>query len=170
MAHDLTTHAAPWLKCWPHGSMQQAIIKNVQKIYLHIERSHHSMNSEPRSYLLPAAYMSQVESLWLLRRDPPRMGKACVSLWSFGSFKVQSLLPESCVNICSACDITSWLVGAWSTGWLLLHTVPPSWLYHRLISHPTKPHWNPACRMICAPLLWVTSPRIHRLEKTVCGP
>jgi hypothetical protein len=38
------------------------------------------MNLEPRSHLLTAAYMSWVESLGLLRKDPPSLGKACVSL------------------------------------------------------------------------------------------
>jgi hypothetical protein len=65
------------------------------------------MNSEPRSHLLAAAYMSQVESLRLLQKDPPKLGKACVGLWSFGSFKVRNLLPESCVNIRSMRDIAS---------------------------------------------------------------
>jgi hypothetical protein len=74
------------------------------------------MNSKPQSHLVTAAYMSQVESLRLLRKDPPRLGKACVGLWSFGSFKVRNLLPESCVSIRSARDIASWLVATWLTG------------------------------------------------------
>jgi hypothetical protein len=47
-----------------------------------------SMNLKPRSHLLTAPYLSQVESLRLLQKDPPRLGKACVRLWSFGSFEV----------------------------------------------------------------------------------
>jgi hypothetical protein len=75
-----------------------------------------SMNSEPQSHLLAAAYMSRVESLRLVQKDPPRLEKACIGLWLFGSFKVQNLLPESCVNICSPRDITSWFVGAYLNG------------------------------------------------------
>jgi hypothetical protein len=39
------------------------------------------MNLEPRSHLLTATYMSRVESLGLLHKDPPRLGKACVGLY-----------------------------------------------------------------------------------------
>jgi hypothetical protein len=74
------------------------------------------MNSEPQSHLLAAAYMSWVESLRLLHKDPPKLGRACVGLWSFGSFRVQNLLLECCVNVRSTRDIASWLVGAWPTG------------------------------------------------------
>jgi hypothetical protein len=83
--------------------------------YRKVFTDHRSMNSEPQIHLLAAAYMSQVESLRLLQKDPPRAGKACVGLWSFGSFEVQNLVPESCVNIHSKRDIASWLVGAWPT-------------------------------------------------------
>jgi hypothetical protein len=46
------------------------------------------MNLEPRIHLLAVAYMSWVESLRLLQKDPPKLEKACVSLWLFGPFKV----------------------------------------------------------------------------------
>jgi hypothetical protein len=49
---------------------------------------HRSMNLEPRIHLLAVAYMSWVESLRLLQKDPPKLEKACVSLWLFGPFKV----------------------------------------------------------------------------------
>jgi hypothetical protein len=158
--------------CWPYSPMQQAINKNVQKIptYRKVLTDHHSMNSEPQSHLLATAYMSQVESLRLHQKDSPRLRKACVSLWSFGSFEVRNHLPENCVNICSVRDMASWHAGAWPTGWPLLRTIPPTWLNHWLMSHSIALHWNAAHRRICAPLLWVTSPRIRRLEKIVCGP
>jgi hypothetical protein len=99
--------------------MQQAITRNAQKnltTYRKVLTDHRSMNSEHRSHLLTVAYMSRVESLQLIQKDPPRLGKACVGLWSFGSFKVRNLLPETCVNIHSVRDNASWLVGAWLIG------------------------------------------------------
>jgi hypothetical protein len=93
------------------------VARNNQKCTKHLTTyrkvitDHHSTNLEPRRHLLVAAYMSRVESIRLPQKDPPRLGKACVDLWSFGSFEVQNLPPKSCVNICSACDIASWLVG-----------------------------------------------------------
>jgi hypothetical protein len=76
---------------------------------------HRSKSLELRSHLLAASCMSQVESTGLLHRDPPRLGKACASLYSSGSFIVQNLLPESCTNSHSVRDIATWPAGALPT-------------------------------------------------------
>jgi hypothetical protein len=73
---------------------------------------HRSKSLELRSHLLTTTSMSQVESTGLLHRDPLRLGKACVSLYSSGSFIVQNLLPESCTISHSVRDIASWPIGA----------------------------------------------------------
>jgi hypothetical protein len=83
--------------------------------YRKVLTDHRSMNSEPQSHLLIVAYMSRVESLQLLQKDPPRFQKPCVSLWSFGSIEVRNLPPESCVDMHSMRDIASWLICAWLT-------------------------------------------------------
>jgi hypothetical protein len=74
-----------------------------------------SKSVELQSHLLTAACMSQVESTRLLHNDPPRLWKYCAGLYSSGSFIVQNLLHESCVNSRSMHDIASWSVGALPT-------------------------------------------------------
>jgi hypothetical protein len=76
-----------------------------------VSTNHRSMNLERQSHLLVVASMSRFESSRLFCREPPRLGQACVSLWSFESFEVRNLLPKSYVNICFASDIASWLTG-----------------------------------------------------------
>jgi hypothetical protein len=67
---------------------RQKMYKGELPTYKKVLTDQRSTNLEPQSHLLVVAYMSRVESLQLLHRDPHRLGKACVGLWSFGSFKV----------------------------------------------------------------------------------
>jgi hypothetical protein len=75
-------NAVPWLKYWPNEPMQQAIDKIVQKKLptKKVLTSHHSRSFELQSHLVTTVCMTWVESLWLLHKDPHRLGKACASL------------------------------------------------------------------------------------------
>jgi hypothetical protein len=74
--HPLTKVMASWVNAVGNNKKYTKNLPTYRKVLT----GHRSMNSEPRSHLLAAPYMSRVESLQLLQKNPPMLGKACVSL------------------------------------------------------------------------------------------